>query len=213
MLLEAKQSSILEKITNLYPERLYDFYHSCNITQWDSKTWLVENLNLYFYKHGKRKPLRILILGGWYGLLTYILYDNMGVEFERILSIDFDEKCKEIGKLCCCDSSIINFETLDVGKLDYNKVSSFDIVINTSVEHIEQSVIDRSVGLLKAGTIHVLQSNNYSDIPQHINTSNSEQEFVSNYASQLDNIESFTRKWPAVTKKNLERYMVIGIKK
>ena len=58
------------------------------------------------------------------------------------------------------------------------------------------------------GTLVVLQSNNYIDCNQHINTSKSLEEFSSLYDKFLDNKKTYLKSFL-----HYDRYMIIGIKK
>ena len=58
----------------------------------------------------------------------------------------------------------------------------------------------------------VLQSNNFFDLQEHINCSESEEEFNDRYHWHFDEYVSWTKPWPA-SMGDHERYMSFGIKK
>ena len=86
--------------------------------------------------------------------------------------------------------------------------SKSDIVINTSCEHLHQQTIYDTIDKLERGTLVVLQSNNYHQLQEHINTVKDLQEFVSQYQSRLINIDMFEKDFL-----DYKRFMVIGIKR
>ena len=43
----SEQSENLERLFKEYPEKLIDFLHSCNESQWSSKLWIMKELNPY----------------------------------------------------------------------------------------------------------------------------------------------------------------------
>jgi len=105
--------------------------------QINSKIWLIENLE----KFAKNTPHRIVIHGGWNGVLSSLLF-NSNISVERITSIDIDTNCEDIattvnkrqemqGRFCAI--------TEDMKDFDYN--STPDIVINTSAEHVSDAVL------------------------------------------------------------------------
>ena len=211
-MLDEFQSEKIEQLITDYPGRVFDFLDSCNKSQWQSKLWIIDELNLYLFKYGKRKPNRFAILGGWYGLLAEIIYENIGVEIEGITSIDSDSLSADIGWIFCKDTDVINFEINDIKNLNYGDY--YDVILNTSVEHMEQSVVDYSIEVASPGTVFVLQSNNLFELSEHINCSKSETEFNKNFVDKLDNVVHFTKPWPTdYGRDNWERYMLMGGKK
>ena len=79
---------------------------------------------------------------------------------------------------------------------------------------MEQTVVNYTIDIAAAGTIFVLQTNNILELSQHINCSESEKEFVSNYVDKFDNLISFSQPWPTDYGMDIwERYMIIGVKK
>ena len=87
-------------------------------------------------------------------------------------------------------------------------MSSCEIVINTSCEHLEQQTIYDNIEKCPSGTLIVLQSNNYDKIQEHINTVKDLQEFVSQYQSHLINISMYEKDFL-----DYKRFMIIGIKR
>ena len=159
----SKEEQHLQELIRKYPGRVLDYLNSCNETQWLSKEWLAEELNLYLYKHGKREgSYNIILLGGWYGLLAHILIEELGIEIGQIDSYDIDYMAKKIGKILPIDKDIINYYTQDVAEINFG--DSYDIIINTSTEHMEQEIVNHTIDTAESGTMFVFQSNNFFDL-------------------------------------------------
>jgi len=113
----------------------------------------------------------VVIVGAWYGQLAMLLNDaNIGSNYT---GVDIDH------------STAVIAERLN-RRIDYTHViedmyefgyDGYDTVINTSCEHIPD--LKEWLDLLPKGTKVVLQSNNYSELEEHINCSESLDDFMS----------------------------------
>ena len=208
-ILTSKQSENLAKVGKHYPNRLIDVLNCFNANQYKSKMWLVDKLNKYPYdfKNKSKKYVDICILGGWYGLLGHLLLENYNKEFDirKITSIDVDPLAKNVGK---CFTDLIKFKTLNIKDMD-SEYNSHSIFINTSCEHMKQSLIYDSISKMKKRSLVVLQSNNYIQIQEHINCVWSLEKFVEQYNQYLKNIQVFKLYIP---KQDYTRFMIIGVK-
>ena len=205
---------IMEK----YPDRILDVYDSFSKNQYASKDWLIDNLNEYPH-HFKCKTLdkniSISILGSWYGLLAYMLIDKFKLKkIGNIDCIDFDPRVKTVAKRLW---KKLDTDNLKNGKLTYVKFIEQDIntieklqspiVICTSCEHLDQSIIYNTISRLEEHTLVVLQSNNYKEISQHINTVTTQENFANQYVSKLRNMKIYEKDFG-----KYKRFMIIGTK-
>jgi hypothetical protein len=159
-------------------------------------------------------------LGGWYGLLAHILIEELGVEIKLIESFDMDYMTKKVGKILHgvgsdkafqpVDKDIIKVRIKDVAEINFD--DSYDIIINTSTEHMEQEIVNHTIDTAESGTIFIFQSNNFFGLQEHINCSESEEEFNDRYHWHFDEYVSLTKPWPT-SMGDHERYMAFGIKK
>ena len=197
----------LKRVAKSYPGRLIDVLDCFNQNQYDCKTWLVDCLNQYPY-HFRMKTndsIKIAILGGWYGLTAKLLSQNFTLRpISEIDTYDFDALTKSIGKIIFPE---INFIEKDITELDLG-TKSYSIVINTSCEHIDQSLLYKSIDTAPTNTLFVLQSNNMSYVQQHINCVDSLQMFEKQYESRLDKVRAYE-----LHKEKYIRYMLIGVKR
>jgi len=212
---------IIKKIIKDYPTRLLDVLNSIGERQQISKDWLVENLNNY--KHSFRNKIKkdnvsIVLLCSWYGLLAYKLIEKFKIKkIDRIYCVDFDPLSKRISQKLFRKVDNENLKNglltqvrhleRDIKEVD-EKVLESEIIINTSCEHLNQQTIYDIIDRTQRGTLIVLQSNNYHKIPEHINTVDNLNEFVSQYQSRLINIDMFEKDFL-----EYKRFMIIGIKR
>ena len=122
----------------------------------------------------------------------------------NIYSFDFDPIAKKIGKTLFPE---VTFIEKDVTELDLND-KHFSIVINTSCEHIDQTLLYKSIDTAPEKTLFVLQSNNYKELQQHINCVENLEKFTEQYESRLENIRAFE-----LQKEKYTRFMIMGVKK
>lgn len=197
----------LKRVAKSYPGRLIDVLDCFNQNQYDCKSWLVDCLNQYPY-HFKMKTndsIKIAILAGWYGLTAKLLSQNFKLKpIDEITTYDFDPYVKNIGKILFPE---INFVEQDITELDLG-TKGYSIVINTSCEHIDQNLLYKSIDTAPAKTLFVLQSNNYTEIQQHINCVENLDRFVEQYDGRLENIRAFQ-----LEKEKYVRFMIMGVKK
>ncbi|WP_137157798.1 class I SAM-dependent methyltransferase [Rhizobium sp. FKL33] len=109
----------------------------------------------------------ILVLGGWYGVLAGILFDDARFTIGKIVSVDIDETVASVARTLN-GAWIDRFNALseDMYALPYQDHKA-DLVVNTSCEHIAD--LRGWLDLLPKGTRVVLQSNDYFSEPTHIN--------------------------------------------
>lgn len=130
-----------------------------------SKIWLIENLG----KFAEDKPNRIVIHGGWNGVLASLLF-NSNILIENIISVDIDPTCKKIAdtinKRYDMEGRFTSV-TEDMANFTYDIVP--DIVINTSTEHVTDDLLTLWKSRIPKKSLIVLQSNDYFDLDEHIN--------------------------------------------
>ena len=183
--------------------RSFDIINSVNDNQMASKEHLTKVIipilnDIKNLKH-------IAILGSWYGLLGVMLRQHLNDNI-HISNIDSDPLTKEIGK-SLFDNKNNKFYTDDaVNHLFSQRKDKYQLIINTSCEHMEQDDVLLMRWTKNKDAIICFQSNNYFAIDSHINCSNSLEEFVEGlnlttvlHASALK-----------IEKNNYERYTVIG---
>lgn len=157
-----------------------------------SKEWVIKELiNLGIIKHQS-----IVIVGAWFGTLGLLI--KRCFLNTKITLLDIDPRCKIFLDNITYDNNDITPVTNDMYQHEYTE----DVVVNTSCEHIDD--IHSWLQLLKKDTLVILQSNDYSELPEHINCVLSIDEFKKQtmlsdilYAGEL--------KMPMYT-----RYMIIG---
>ncbi|GBF25218.1 hypothetical protein MnTg02_00248 [bacterium MnTg02] len=141
-----------------------------NKKQTACKKWLVEEL----YNATGGTLGRVYILAGWYGVLGAMLLNDTRFEITHLSVIDQDPSCAPIANALNATSAAegrFSFQVMDILDLDFRHPSGTfgraDLIVNTSCEHL--SNFDDWYRGLPNGTLLVLQSNNYSSIPDHVN--------------------------------------------
>lgn len=200
-------SRTLKLVEEIYDESMYgdpdiyrikDLVHSVDENHWKSKQWLADIFrNVYTYPGGK-----FLVLGGWYGMTAYSLRKRFPAGTFHIESNDLDPKCEQFGYKLFHDQEL-QFTT---GNMFNSNVSDASAIITTSVEHIPRDSLIDMLNRKDTHTWVVLQSNNFHDHPTHINTSDSQADFVSCIEPHLAEI-AFAG---TMGNQGFDRYMVIG---
>jgi hypothetical protein len=169
---------------------LEEFRDAFRVNQMQCKAWLLDNI------HFVNKESKVLVIGSWLGFTSYCLY-KMG--FNNISETDPDDRLEVIANaINCVNENFIHLNE-DVNHID---ISQYDLVINTSCEHIEDNTW---FSLIKPGAVVVLQSTNFK-CDDHVNTVESIDEMKhlykmkTVYEDELKLNDIFTR------------YMLIGIK-
>jgi hypothetical protein len=172
-----------------------------------SKIWLAEHIESAVSHYQLKNPLRICMIGGWYGLLNFILQTRNGIKILHVRSVDVDNTACQI-------ADVINeywvsrnwqFKSIvsDANAFDYD---NYDCVINTVVEHIDSNLWFEKI---PKGSLVVLQSNNMKH-EDHIHNHKSLKDFDNSYNFSdtffLGQKDFMYPNW------NFKRYMKIGIK-
>ena len=212
---EEVYKNALEIIRQIYEESKYnpdmDLYRSLDVitatndAQLASKEWLVDNLMQYLDTKHLTFPLRdVLIMGSWYGLTGAVLRQYISDDI-KIWNVDSDPLCGWFGYKLNHHENTIHV-TDDAIEYYFDRANAFQLIINTSCEHMEQEDIRMILNSKPIDTIACFQSNNCHNEAEHINTHNSLDEFVDSlqlasvyYKGEMSPSEDYTR------------YMVIGI--
>jgi hypothetical protein len=142
------------------------------------------------------------ILGGWYGVLSAMIFDDPRFDVGTMASIDIDPTVAAIARTLVGDAGgCFQALTNDMYALDYSTTRP-GLVINTSCEHIAD--LRKWLELLPKGTQVLLQSNNYFSEPNHINCMRSLVEFST--VARLGEL-NFSGELP---QRSYTRFMLIG---
>ena len=147
-------------VDDLY--RIKDLSHSMDHNHWVGKRHLAEKFyDLYNHEAGK-----LLVLGGWYGMMAYQLRRMWTQSKMNIESTDMDPMCQEFGYELFYDYDIA-FSTLNIS--DSFIITQYTGIVNTSCEHMEQKDICSIIERKNKDCWVAFQSNNYTDLDSHIN--------------------------------------------
>ena len=190
----------LARTVSRFPEA--ELHVAFNHRQVASKLWACDELA----QHGPGGLERVWIVGGWYGVLSALLFADKRLSIARIESFDIDPAvaavAESLNELQVADGRF-SARTVDMYRLDYSAVPDGpDLVINTSCEHIAD--LPGWLALIPSGTRVLLQSNDYFAESQHVNSQASLEDFTAVAGlSQVDFAGSlYLRKYT--------RFMLIG---
>lgn len=160
--------------------------------QVESKIWLVNELaNIDEHKNG-------LFIGGWLGISSYWLSETNRVE--KITNLDLDESAIKFSDRLNAYNP--KYKSGIVSNIDEHDLSHYDLIVNTSSEHMSDEWFVR----VPEGCTVAIQTNDFHEIEEHINT-----------VQDLDDLKS---KYPMTTIHyegvrdcdRYNRYMLIGVK-
>lgn len=172
-----------------------------NHKQVASKQWARDMLAI----HTSGRFENVWIMGGWIGVLPAMLFDDARFEISNFTSFDIDPEVAAVAEKLnsyLAGEAVFTAVTADMYDLDYTGENRPDLVINTSCEHIED--LPKWLALLPRGCLVLLQSNNYTAEPTHINCVESVDE-LTRQASLSELYYAGSHKLPKYT-----RYMLIG---
>lgn len=142
----------------------------------------------------------VWVMGGWIGILPAMLFDDPRFTIKAICSFDIDPSVAPIAEKLnrkLAGDATFTAHTADMYALDYTEIGAPDLVINTSCEHIAD--LPKWLALLPRGCRVMLQSNNYTSEPTHVNCVESVDELAQqaklselNYAGALQ-LPKYTR--------------------
>ena len=166
-----------------------------------SKLWVVDVLSQFL----EIKSKSVGVFGGWVGILCRFLYDFVGVKSVDNIEIDGTlEKVNQIVMGRFFERS--KFIHSDMYDFDY-EANQYDVYINTSGEHIPS--LKEWIEKIPAGKIVIIQSNDFTSHPQHINCVASEQE-LEEKISEASNVKNVV--YRGVMKLPIyNRFMVVAI--
>ena len=163
--------------------------------QYDSKFWLVDELNNINWKN----DLHIEIIGGWFGFPLIEMLAHLPIK--QIDFYEIDEECKKV-LTQYVEQFNYDFRIVQFGNyFERTDLRRRDLIINTSCEHMNDISLMKS--FYKDSPIIALQSNNFYE-HDHVNCVESEIELRNN------NDINVTKYMGKKEMEKYKRFMVIG---
>jgi hypothetical protein len=187
--------------------------------QLQSKLWLINELKKLNLDLGT-----VFLCAGWYATLAVMLFES-NIKIDKIRSFDIDSSTVNIAetfnKPWCTNNWQFKALVDDIFNIDYNEhiwqywsnsnnrmsypiIDIPNTIINTSCEHIEN--FDKWYDKIPHSKLVILQSNNYFKVNEHVNCSNSLNDF-SNTAPMTNTLFE-----GELSLKKYTRFMKIGYK-
>ncbi len=140
-----------------------------------------------------------LYIGSWMGFKTKLFSEYYGLEIKEL---ELDERCKAVSEIWNSDNTRYRGHLQgDATKLDKEFYKDFKTVINPSCEHMT----DEWYHNLAEGTMVILQSNDFWEVPEHINVVKNIEEMKKKY--KMKDIYSCTLQCTVY-----QRFTLAGIK-
>jgi hypothetical protein len=151
----------IAKVIAKHPEA--DIANAVNHKQVGCKLWARDKL----FESAGPAYRKIVVLGGWYGILPAMLLEDARFEIGAAMAYDIDPAVGEVARtLNSGFGEKFRAMTADMYAIDYPSLDA-DLFVNTSCEHIADL----------PGWLVLLQSNDYFSEPTHINCVSSLDEF------------------------------------
>jgi hypothetical protein len=156
----------VERVHGLAPEDRRQFVESLDEVQIRSKLWLIDELASR-WDLGDRV---VVVLGAWFGILPLLVELTVDRPPRRMICIDSDARACALGERVVGPvSPAIEYRVADVMDLDYAHLlrGRSGVVVNTICEHLHD--VPGWWRSIPRGQFCVLQSNNYTACPDHVN--------------------------------------------
>ena len=172
-----------------------------------SKLWLAEELENVIAAEAVPQPITVAALGGWYGMVNFILRVRDRIKIDKFVNIDQDlDACDNADRLnepWVWQQWQFKSQCADANQVD---LSTYNLVINTSTEHFHDHTWFDNIA---SGTVVAIQSNDMSH-DDHCGNHHGLEDVISQFpVSKLcySGLKKFTYPdW------EFTRFMIIGIK-
>jgi len=183
-----------DKIKNVIPsQELIDMFHSNQINS------IYEMLKACDVVVPKLKGKKTVYIGSWMGFKTKILCEMYGL---KITELEIDKRCGNVSKIWNEGNPYYDGHIYeDANKMATNFYSLNDLVINPSCEHMSDEWFNK----IPKGTHLILQSNDFWEVPEHINVVKNIEEMKNKY--KMKDIYSCTLQCTVY-----QRFTLAGIK-
>lgn len=169
-----------------------------------SKNWLIDHVEYYLYD-----KINIIILGGWYNVLGFMLFTKFGDKINHITNLDIDKNAIEIAnkitEAYVMESKVTNVcaNSNTLNNYDY------DLVINCSPEHMNS---DDWFTQIKPNKLVCLQSSNVTitEMPWNCINPNYNLIYFQNHYP-LQQVLYSSKLEIKYSDNGYERYMLIGV--
>lgn len=169
-----------------------------------SKNWLLEHIEYYLYT-----DINIIILGGWYNVLGFMLLTRFPDKIKHITNIDIDKQAIDIANKIT-EAYVLNGKITNVcAQADTLNNYKYDLVINCSPEHM---INDSWFKQIKPNKLVCLQSSNVTTIEMPWNCVNPNPSLIyfKNHYPLQQFLFSDTLKI-RYSDNGYDRYMLIGV--
>jgi hypothetical protein len=207
--MKIEYSEVIKWFRYNHPDKLERLLDSLSPNQLICKQWLIDSLHKVQIPQGSDDKFRIEIIGGWFGYpLIDLLYTNFGKYIRQIDIFEIDDfACKAIHRYNQAFGHH-NIRIFNQDYFTYKEKRRTHMIINTSCEHMWDMNENKEYYEDPDRTLLVLQSNNKTDEPDHVNCVNSCQELVTK--NELSEVFGDWKRMNEGTPDKYIRFMVMG---
>jgi|TARA_B110000977_G_C11067517_1_gene488338 hypothetical protein len=207
--MQIEYAEIIKWFRYNHPDKLERLLDSLSPNQLLCKQWLIDSLHKVQIPQGADDKFRIEIIGGWFGYpLIDLLYQSFGSYIREIDIFEIDEfACKAIRRYSHAFEHY-NIKVFNQDYFTYQKKRRTHMVINTSCEHMWDMSMMKECYESPERTLLVLQSNNKTNEPDHVNCVTSCQELIEK--NELKEVFGDWKRMNDGTPDKYIRYMVMG---
>ena len=189
-------------IEDTLPEYSSSHTDSVSNSQYESKKWLCDILSTG--KFGKKDPLKIEIVGSWFGWPFIEMLEEAVIKIDQLDLYDLDEHCHNITRKYFGYFKPEYKLNIHYDYFERNDHRIRHMIICTSCEHMDDIVEMKEYYKETPKPVLVLQSNNYYEIEDHINCVDNAEELA--FKNEIVNIQVASEKDFGYYK----RFLVIG---
>jgi hypothetical protein len=181
----AKYISLISHLPNLILEnRNINWRDALSEEQLSSKCWLIETL----IDLGLTELKSTLILGGWVGILGYLMLSDSRLKVAFIRSLDIDTEVERVADTINLEyvgdnwkfkAGIADWNKIEYGATEYlvhkysdkteqRELTQFSTIVNTCCEHVEK--FESWIRKLPSDRLLILQSNSNASYVGHVNS-------------------------------------------
>lgn len=204
--MQHEYAKMMHWIRHNHPDQIERWMDSLHPNQLECKEWLVNELDNVHIPRDAQGKFRIEIIGGWYGFpLIQLLVDKY--KWLQIRQIDIFEldpwACKVIWKYAEIFGWNEKIRIFNQDYFTYTEKRRTHLVINTSCEHMWNMDTNKEYYEEPERTLLALQSNDFFDLPEHINCVKTGQELAAQ--ADVKELHGGKKRFDEYT-----RYMILG---
>ena len=210
--MQIEYSEMMKWVRYNHPEKMNRWMDSLSPNQILCKQWLVDSLDNVKIPLDENNQFKIEIIGGWFGFpLIEMLLKKYKNSIKEINLFDIDKNATLFAWKYTELFNLKNIKIFNTNYFDYKEIRRTHMVINTSCEHMPDMLLLQDYYKIPERTLLVLQSNNKTNEPDHVNcVENCQQLVIQNDISEIWGGNKTMKTIVDGKKEFWNRFMVMG---